>query len=64
MFKFDLVFKIVPCLSGLVIPPGDSQSVTLQSISPPGSNPIFLNVSHNIAPVGSPPGEYMVIPIS
>ena len=54
----------VACVDGITVVPGDSQAVTLQTISPAGSNPTFLNVSHNVAPPGSPAGEFTVIPVS
>lgn len=54
----------VQCVDGLVLQPGDSQSVTFQSLAPVGVTPTFLNVSHTIAPVGSPDGEFGVSLVS
>jgi len=50
--------------SGLELNPGDSQAVSLQEISPEGSNPLYLSVSNIIAPPGSPDGEYSIIKVS
>lgn len=54
----------MPCLDGLEIAPGDSQSVTMLSLAPVGVTPNFLNVSHTIAPPGSPDGEFGVVLVS
>jgi hypothetical protein len=51
-----------PCSSALTLNPGDSASVSLESITPVGVVPTMLKVSHNIAPPGSPDGEFMVVP--
>lgn len=49
---------------GIVLGAGDSQAVTLQEIAPASTTPAFLNVSHTVAPPGSPDGEYSVIKVS
>lgn len=54
----------MPCVDGLVLAPGDSQSVTMLSLAPEGVTPTFLNVSHTIAPLGSPDGEFGVVLVS
>ena len=52
------------CSGALVLNPGDSQSVTMESLAPVGVTPTFLNVSHNIDPPGSPDGEFGVVLVS
>lgn len=54
----------MPCVDGLVIQPGDSQSVTTMSLAPVGVTLNFLNVSYTIALSGSTNGQFGVALVS
>jgi len=54
-----------PCLEGgIILSPGDSTAVQINSLSLPGVTPTFLNVSHNVSVSPSPDGLFTVVLVS